>query len=159
MFKVFVSYSTADIRNVEDLKSQISDSGVAVFVADRSVQPGQSLPEEIKQAITDCDVFILLWSPTAKTSGWVPQEIGIALGLGKPIIPLMLEEGEPLTGFITGIKYIKVYENKQLAFEEARAMVLEGVEKKRKSGEKQQQNEALFFIAIGGVLLWALTQG
>ena len=158
MFKVFVSYSTADIKNVDDLKSQISDTGVDVYVADRSVQPGQNLPDEIKQAITDCDVFILLWSPTAKTSGWVPQEIGIALGLGKQIIPLMLEEGEPLTGFITDIKYIKVYEDKHLAFEKAREMVLDGVAKKRKEGEKQQQNEALFFIAIGGVLLWALTQ-
>lgn len=165
MFNVFISYSTDDLKNVDQLKVLLENSGVEVFVAEHSVLPGQNLPEEIKKAIRDCDVFILLWSQSARGSDWVPQEIGIAQELGKQIVPLVLEEGLGLTGFIRELKYIPVYKDPEAALELALEMVFAGnskkteVEKQKQvSAEKQKQTEAIFFGAVGLILLWAFTQ-
>ena len=113
----------------------------------------------IKEAIARCDLFVLLWSQEARRSDWVPQEIGIADQQGKLIVPLVLEENLQLTGFISGLKYIDVTKDRQLAFKEAQSRVFEAVEKKKKlEQEKQNQNDALVFGALSLFLFWAFTQ-
>ena len=159
MFNVFVSYSTTDLSHVEELKLQLAANEVEIFVAEHSVLAGEDLSKEIKEAIARCDLFVLLWSQEARRSDWVPQEIGIADQQGKLIVPLVLEENLQLTGFISGLKYIDVTKDRQLAFEEAQSRVFEAVEKKKKlEQEKQKQNDALVFGALSLFLFWAFTQ-
>ena len=159
MFNVFVSYSTTDLSHVEELKLQLAAYEVEIFVAEHSVLAGEDLSKEIKEAIARCDLFVLLWSQEARRSDWVPQEIGIADQQGKLIVPLVLEENLQLTGFISGLKYIDVTKDRQLAFKEAQSRVFEAVEKKKKlEQEKQKQNDALVFGALSLFLFWAFTQ-
>ena len=159
MFNVFVSYSTTDLSHVEELKLQLAAYEVEIFVAEHSVLAGEDLSKEIKEAIARCDLFVLLWSQEARRSDWVPQEIGIADQQGKLIVPLVLEENLQLTGFISGLKYIDVTKDRQLAFKEAQSRVFEAVEKKKKlEQEKQNQNDALVFGALSLFLFWAFTQ-
>jgi len=91
-FKVFVSYSSRDLKNVQQFNNIINESDIDVFVADHSLPPGGKLSECITSAINDCDIFIVLWSKNAKASNWVSQEIGQAYAQGKKILPLVLKK-------------------------------------------------------------------
>jgi len=60
-----------------------------------------------------------------------------------------------------GLKYLAVYENPQQAVEKARKFVLELFQAKQGAllaEQKQRQNEAVFFFALGAFLLWAMSQ-
>lgn len=158
MFKVFVSYATHDLKNVVELQQSLFGTGVEVFVAEHSVLPSEHLSEKISSAIAACDLFVLLWSPNAKASEWVPQEIGKAHSLNKKILPLVLTEGLPLPGFISELKYLPVYKDSAAAVQQARKIVLDKFNAKRTEVEKQKQNEALILLGLGAFFLWAFSQ-
>lgn len=158
MFKVFVSYSTHDLKNVAELQQSLTGTGVEVFVAEHSVLPSEPLSETISSAIAACDLFVLLWSVNAKDSDWVSQEIGKAHSLNKQILPLVFTEGLTLPGFISGLKYIPVHQDSAAAIQKARAIVLEGFNAKLALVAKQKQSEALTMLGIGAFFLWAISQ-
>lgn len=158
MFKVFVSYSTHDLKNVAELQQSLTGTGVEVFVAEHSVLPSEPLTEAISSAIAACDLFVLLWSVNAKDSDWVSQEIGKAHSLNKQILPLVLTEGLTLPGFISGLKYIPVHQDSAAAIQKARAIVLERFNAKLALVAKQKQSEALTMLGIGAFFLWAISQ-
>jgi hypothetical protein len=99
-YKVFVSYSTKDIPNVDALRQFLQFPEVECFVSEYAVAPGAPIATITKGAILGCDLFVLLWSKNAMASEWVSQEIGIAHGNHKPILPFVLEQGLALPGFI-----------------------------------------------------------
>jgi hypothetical protein len=41
----------------------------------------------------------------------VPQEIGIAKGCNRIILPVVMEEGVPVPGFINNLKYLAAHKN------------------------------------------------
>jgi hypothetical protein len=92
----------------------------------------------------------VLWSRNAASSSWVPQEIGVAHGCKKPILPFVLEKGLPPDGFIKDLRYVAAYENPQQAMYTLRETVL------RNSLLKKNQQNTLGAIAIGGLLLLLL---
>jgi hypothetical protein len=109
-YNVFISYSTKNLHIAEWAKTTLHQPGhVEILLAEYSVQPGQPLDEEIEKAIRTCDLFVLLWSHEARASDYVPQEIGIAKGCNKTILPVVMEEGVPLPGFISNLKYLAAY--------------------------------------------------
>ncbi len=108
-FSVFISYSSHDLLNATHLRDWAKAAGAEPFLAEYSLAPGRPLAADIIQAIKGCDLFLLLWSANAKNSEWVPQEIGVAKGAGKPIMPVVLQQGIELPGFIKDLKYLAVY--------------------------------------------------
>lgn len=161
MFKVFVSYSTHDLKNVTELQQSLVGTGIEVFVAEHSVAPSEQLSEKISTAIAACDLFVLLWSANAKASDWVPQEIGKAHSLHKTILPLILDEGLNLPGFINGLKYIPVHQNPQVAMAHVQRIVLEKFRAKQDAirlQEKEKEQNALNLLVLGGVILWLFNQ-
>jgi hypothetical protein len=73
-YNVFVSYSTKDIPNVDQLRQFLQVPDVQCFVSEYSVKPGAPLAPTIKTAILACDLFILRWSKNAAASECVSQE-------------------------------------------------------------------------------------
>lgn len=112
-YSVFISYSTLDLATATSLSEWLKPAGANVFLAEYSVQPSQPLSESIINAIRGCDLFILLWSSNAKESEWVPQEIGIARGARKPIMPVILHAGIELPGFVRDLRYLELYKDPQ----------------------------------------------
>lgn len=112
-YRVFISYSTKDLPAVELARSVLSSAplriaqgkcDVEVFVAEYDVAPSEPLAARILDAIIRCDLFILFWSSNSRRSEWVPQEIGVARGNMKPILPIVLEQGLELPGFIKDLQ-------------------------------------------------------
>jgi hypothetical protein len=147
-YKVFVSYSTKDIPNVDALRQFLQFPDVECFVSEYAVAPGAPIAATTKAAILGCDLFILLWSNNAQASEWVNQEIGIAHGNHKPILPFILEQGLGLPGFIKDLRFVAAFQNPQQAMYSLRETVL------RNSLTKQKQ--AIGALAIGGLLIMAL---
>ncbi|NOU41417.1 MAG: toll/interleukin-1 receptor domain-containing protein [Methylotenera sp.] len=158
MFKVFVSYSTHDLKNVTELQHSLVGTGVEVFIAEHSVVPSELLTEKISSAIAACDLFILLWSAKAKASDWVPQEIGKAHSLNKIILPLILDEGLELPGFISGLKYLPVYRDPQVSMTQVQDFVLKQFRTKQAAIRKKEQEEARNLLVLGGLVLWLFNQ-
>lgn len=158
MFKVFISYSTHDLKNVTELMQSLVGTGVEVFVAEHSVSPSEQLSDKISSAITGCDLFILLWSSNAKASDWVPQEIGKAHSLQKTILPLVLDEGLALPGFISDLKYLPVFQNPQAAMAQAQDFVLKQFQAKQAAIRQREQENARNLLVLGGLVLWLFNQ-
>ena len=162
-FKIFVSYSSHDLSQVELLRQQLADSPIEVFVAEHSVKPSEDLGEKITHAIKDCDLFVVLWSSNAEDSKWVSQEIGHANARKKTILPLVLHEGITPPGFISNLKFLPIYQNPELAFKQAREIIINSYNKKAKAlaeqeAKKQKDKEVLFLIGAGAFLLWAFSK-
>lgn len=149
--KIFISYSTKDLQVVNFVRSMLAGSPVEVFVAEYSVSAGQPLSQSIIAAIKGCDLFMLLWSKNSEQSDWVPQEIGIGKGDGKQIVPVLLHSDLKLPGFISDLKYLDVPKDPQRAFTWLRDNVF------ARANQKQQQ-EAIGWLALGGAILWLLSQ-
>lgn len=152
-FNVFISYSTKNLQEVEHLRSILTNTPIEVFIAEHSVAPGEELASPISEAIKKCDLFIVLWSKSAKASDWVSQEIGIASGLNKKILPLVLEKDLNLPGFISNLKYLPLYENLQHGLAEAKKIAEKEYSKKVKS--KKEKDSTLAILGLGALLLWA----
>lgn len=150
-YKIFVSYSTKNLPWVDKLCEGLSSKEVNVFVAEYSVNPGEVLTERIKKELTECDLFLLIWSSDAKQSEWVPQEIGIAEGMKKTILPIVLDESTPLPGFISNRKYLKASDD----FGATITKLREIIQGQPRGGAGMSP---LLGMAIGAGLMWLLTR-
>jgi hypothetical protein len=161
-FKIFVSYSTKDLSQVELLRQQLRATPIEVFVAEHSVAPSQELAPLIASAINACDLFVLLWSMNAKNSDWVSQEIGRASALGKQILPLVLSEGIALPGFIQGLKYLPIHRDPNGSLAAARSLIVAEYEVKElkiaSAAKEKKEKDALALMGIGAFLLWAFAK-
>ncbi len=150
-FRVFISYSHRDGTRARHVKQLLEVTGAQVFLAELSVPPGDDLANKIISAIKGCDLFVLLWSHHAKNSEWVPQEIGIARGSNRPVIPVVLHKSAEVSGFLKGLKYLPLYKDpkKALAWLQ-RNVAMRAAEKSKREGAA--------WLGISGVLLWLLAQ-
>ena len=149
-FKVFISYSTKDLSRAKQIKKSLEEVGSAVYVAEINLNPGQDLAVTIVSEIKQCDLFILLWSSHAKYSNWVPQEIGIAKGLAKPIIPIMLHKNLELPGFLGGTKYLPLYKSPEKNLKWLVKNVFDRSQKKKRS-------DGLLWLGLGAILIGLLS--
>ncbi len=145
-YSVFISYSTKDLHVVNHVRAALSLPGVNVFIAEYSVSPSAPLNAFIEMAIRSCDLFVLLWSRNSRASDYVPQEIGIARGCGRTILPIVLEEGLSVPGFISELKYLPAYKDYPQALTWLQSFVSE-------NAVRQQQNTALLvLLSLFGVV-------
>ena len=104
--KVFVSYATADLATVELVRKWSTDPRVEIFIAEHSAPAGTALNDRIIAEIQHCDLFLLMWSAEASKSEYVLQEVGVAVGADRPILPVVLEQAVPLPALIVNLKYL-----------------------------------------------------
>lgn len=151
-YNVFVSYSTKNLPIAEWTKSTLHQPGhVEIFVAEFSVEPSQPLNEEIEKAIRNCDLFVLLWSSEARKSDYVPQEIGIARGCNKTILPVVMQEGVPVPGFISNLKYLAAHKDWNGSFTWLTQFIRDNASKLAQARVFGALATALF----GGIMLFA----
>jgi len=160
--KVFVSYSSKDLADVEALKASLANGPIELFVAENSVKPSESLASEIKLAIKACHLFVVVWSNHAKESDWVSQEVGQAVALGKAILPIVLEGSMGLPGFMSELKYISAEGNRKDAMSQASSIILEKYEKRKKEQEdtqrKQSDSDTKFLLGAGALALFLFSR-
>jgi hypothetical protein len=146
-YKVFISYSTMDLPIVDAFRQLLSNADVEVFVAEYSVWPSQQLNQGIEAALRSCDLFVLLWSQNSRASEYVQHEVGVARGCNKTILPVMLQPGLTLPGFVSELKYLPAYQNPPQALAWIQAFVA------KNAAQQQQAVVVLVLLALLALVL------
>ena len=123
----------------------LEQSGAEVFLAEYSVAPGENLINAIVNNIKNCDLFILLWSEHSRASEWVQREIGMARGADKAMLPILLQDGLSLPGFVSELKYLDFYKDPNGALLRLQSTVLQ-------LSQKKDRDEILALLGVGVVV-------
>ena len=91
MSKIFISHSHLEKKIAGEIKSQVEKFGTSAFVAHEDIRPTREWQDAIIENLKQCDVFLAILTSNFQNSNWTDQETGIALGLGKVIIPIRID--------------------------------------------------------------------
>ena len=152
VYRVFISHSVRDLREVELLAEILDEYGIETYVAERDRQYGKELSQKIKRNIENSDAILVLWTNNSKHSGWVNQEIGYAEKCNKLIIPLV-EKGVKPKGFLEGREYINF---NKYDVEDAMVDVAEHLEEQKIEKEQMETLKLIGGLAIGLIGLGSL---
>jgi hypothetical protein len=89
-YRVFISYSHEDKALVEGIAAILSRNGLQPMW-DRNFAYGQGFHEQIKNFIAHAHVFLPVLTKTADARKWVHQEIGYAMALHIPVLPVAVK--------------------------------------------------------------------
>lgn len=117
MAQVFISYSRRDLQFIEQLVSDLKQTGIDVWYDLTGLEGGARWRLEIQKAIQASDYVIVVLSPHSIESEWVEREHLYANNLKKKILPLMYRECELPMSYLD-LNYIDVQgENYSLNFD------------------------------------------
>jgi hypothetical protein len=103
--RVYISYSHSDRNIVDRLSDALEQAGVRPMW-DRDLEPGTGFSEQIQSFITNAHVFLPLITPNSDNRPWLHQEIGYAVALGKPVIPVTTSTAPE--GLISGVQSVQL---------------------------------------------------
>lgn len=87
--RVFISHSYKDEHFARSLRETLTAlSNVVVLDPTRKLPKGEKIADRISKMLRDSDVVIALLSPESSQNPDVLFELGIAVGLGKRVIPI-----------------------------------------------------------------------
>jgi hypothetical protein len=86
---VFLSYSSVDRQEANEIYEAIKNAGGRVFISEKDLNPGEDFAEEVRNAISSSRELWLLVSPNSIKSDWVISEWGAAWVLRKKIVPIL----------------------------------------------------------------------
>jgi hypothetical protein len=86
-YRIFISYSHEDRDIAERVAAQLAGLGFRPMW-DKDLLPGVSFTDQIKRGIAYAHVFLPVLTEASSKRPWVHQEIGYAMGLDIPVLPL-----------------------------------------------------------------------
>jgi hypothetical protein len=92
---VFISYSHEDKPVADAACAVLERHGVRCWIAPRDVTLGMSYGEAIMDAIANARIMVLIFSDHANKSPQVEREIERAVGKGRWLIPIRIEDVAP----------------------------------------------------------------
>jgi hypothetical protein len=97
--RVFISYSHRDADLAKRIEAHLRRQKVAVLW-DENFEYGRGFHEQIKTFIAYAHVFLPIITQDSRARGWVHQEIGYAIALNVPVLPIAvgITPGEMLEG-------------------------------------------------------------
>lgn len=152
-YKVFLSHSAQDAELVAGIKAQIEALRITVYLYEEHSELGRSVTSKLQEAIRTHDALIALVTPSSASRPYVHQEIGYALGQGKPAVAIvtpgvdaqvlaMLSEGE----------YVHLDPASPLM---GMSKLLEFLQAQTAARRQKQQEELLLAMAVIALLLIA----
>lgn len=124
VLRVFLSYAMEDRTDAHKLHSLLSQRPNIRIFSTETLSAGEVWESKLKEALSQCDIFVVLLSPFSVNSKWVLHEIGAAWALNKPIIPIVTHPDMfskiPLT--LRGIRLVEI---KELEKPEAISQIIE----------------------------------
>ncbi|MHB1940605.1 MAG: toll/interleukin-1 receptor domain-containing protein [Candidatus Dormibacteria bacterium] len=105
--QIFISHSSRDPLAVETVRLQLLAAGVTPYMYEYDHRPGAVLVDKLRAAIAASDAVVVLLTAAGAGSETVHQEIGISLGLRKPVIPLVeAGVGAKELALLNGLEYV-----------------------------------------------------
>lgn len=132
-YRVFISYSHDDKAFVENNIVKVLEENGLIPMWDANFSPGGGFHEQIKNFIAHAHVFMpLITKASIERGWWVNQEIGYAMGLNIPVLPVT--QGQKPSAMIQQLHAMELSRNyetlkKQLSKEGFAKLVDEAQEK------------------------------
>ena len=89
-FRIFISHVATYKKQARELKIALKTFGVTSFVAHEDIEPTKKWLDEIQSALSSMDSIVAIVTPDFIQSKWCDQEVGIAMGLGRLIVPVRM---------------------------------------------------------------------
>jgi TIR domain len=90
---IYLSYSRRDGDNAaQDVARRLRNEGYYPWIDRENVLPGMSWNDETERALHDSDAIVAVLTPAAVDSPVLEKEWSYVLGLGKPLIPLLIDK-------------------------------------------------------------------
>jgi len=94
LYRIFLSHSHKDSALALELANSLKPKrDFKVFRANYDPALVNDIPEKILKKIIESDLIIVMWSKNSSKSNWVNQEIGMALGSKREVLPIVLGRG------------------------------------------------------------------
>lgn len=87
--RAFISYSHGNEKEFAAVIQSLKQAGLEPW-SDRDLAPGNWFTDQIKTRIEHAHVFVPIITPESHRHGWVHQEIGYAMALRLPVVPVCL---------------------------------------------------------------------
>jgi len=115
-FRLFLSHVAKNKASAHGLKMALAPFQIATFVAHDDIEPTAEWQAEIERALRTMDALCAIVDPGFRESRWCDQEVGIAMGRGKLVVPLCA--GADPHGFLGKYQGIPAVEVKPAALAE-----------------------------------------
>lgn len=92
---VFLSHAVADEARIESSIQALRALGARVFSCGDSLRTGERWRERIVEALRGADRLLLVTSRASRESSWCAFEVGLAVGLEKPIDVVSIDGSAP----------------------------------------------------------------
>jgi hypothetical protein len=89
-FDVFISYTAGDSAIADELRTELQQSGLKCFMAEKDIQVASEWQDSIRDALRNSKRILVLLTPRSVNRPWVLMETGAAWALGKPLIPALV---------------------------------------------------------------------
>ncbi len=89
--RLFMSHLASHRDFVGVAGQRLAQYGVEAFVAHDSIEPSVEWQQVIEAALADCDAMVVFLHTGFQQSLWCDQEVGWALGRGRPILALAFD--------------------------------------------------------------------
>jgi len=90
-YRIFISYSSKDKDQKDILSKVLEDNGLCP-VSNSEFSIGHGFLDQIKKFIAHSYVFMPVISKSSNKSGWVHEEIGLAIAHNIPVLPIVIEQ-------------------------------------------------------------------
>ncbi|NTV65662.1 MAG: TIR domain-containing protein [Oscillochloris sp.] len=97
---IFISYSWSDRAYVSALAERLEAAGLNPWMFEHDQLPSVHFLDQLMAAIVDARAVLVVLTPTSMASTAVTQEVLYAIEKGKPILPLLCEEGDGRVAFL-----------------------------------------------------------
>jgi hypothetical protein len=87
--KVYISYSPDDVEWVRQFAEALRKQDVDVWLDVWKIRPGERWEEKIEAGLRNSDAIVSILTPANAESPWFYANLGIAIGMGKPLIPVV----------------------------------------------------------------------
>ena len=92
MTTYFLSYARADSDAALRFADDLIAAGVSVWVDQYDIRPSQHWDRAVETAVRGCQGLIVILSPNSAASPNVADEVAVAIGEEKDIIPILIEK-------------------------------------------------------------------
>lgn len=89
-YRVFVSYSHDDSTIVHVIAKYLEHECHLTVIWDQTFAVGRGFHEQIRDCIAHAHIFLPVLTPRATERGWVHQEIGFAMAMNIPVLPIAI---------------------------------------------------------------------
>lgn len=92
MAQYFLSYSRTDDVIALRFANDLIAAGIPVWVDQYDIRPSEHWDRAVEAAVCSCEGLIVILSPRSAASPNVADEVSVAIGGGKSIIPILVEK-------------------------------------------------------------------